>query len=610
MRIAGAVIASCACAVLAVASAADAWAQGDGRFEQLPFPELSWTLDDLGVTDYDDDGDIDVFTTNHLSTQLLMSNDGSGAFEDRLTAEYLNQTPAIPGWEDDPNVPEDVSEEGLYIFRRSGIALQTIGASESVSGQMRFLAPVTVKGSTGAAQLRVDPDTSEEPPRNVANFVMHGRSTLDMKPESSGLPVEVSIDPSYPLDKVFIGRRGVHPPASTFTLYQRDRHGMAWADFNRDGRSDVFITRGGVSGNIKTYRGAVQDELQLATDSGFRESIGGSGIGKGECRGRAAVAVDYNRDGLLDIFNDCFGSSPRLFRQLGSGAFKSVSGKLARANVKGTPFEWIDLGGDGKDELVAARKRRFVVYRLKGRKWERVQSLRGRHEANAQKLTIADYDSDGDPDIFAASKSGSSLLVNRRGKLHKVRPASIGLPSRALTANWVDYDNDGLTDLHLIPGGLYQQLPNRRFARSGLAQPGPGPVKAVASWFDIDSDGARDAVLGVRHQGEGRYTELSLLRNDGPIGHWLEVDLRGLPGNREAIGAKVSATAAGRTQTQWVGQSDGAHLSLGHYRLYFGLGGATAAALRVTWPDGAVQEVGSVGADRIVRVTRASARRR
>ena len=78
-------------------------AQSDGWFEHTQLAPPGFTLDDLGVADYQEDGDLDVFTTNHLSTQLLLANDGTGSFEDRLTAANLNQTPAFPGWEDNPN---------------------------------------------------------------------------------------------------------------------------------------------------------------------------------------------------------------------------------------------------------------------------------------------------------------------------------------------------------------------------------------------------------------------------------------------------------------------------------------------------------------------------
>jgi len=600
--VAGPLLVAVACIAGALASAGGAGAQSQAWFEQRPFPEASFTLDDLGVADYQDDGDLDVFTTNHLATQLLMANDGSGSFEDRLTAANLNQTPAFPGWEDDPNGP-DMSTPGLYIYRDGGIVLHLAGEPEgTVSGELRFLAPVTVLSATGT-QVAVTRDAATEPPRNVARFSMTGDSTLRLKPQSSGLPLEVGIAAPRPLSTVFVGPREVSPASRQFTLYQRDRHGMAWADFNRDGHTDIFINRGGVSGFIGRYKGVVQDELQLGDGSVFRDAIAGSGITKGACRGRAAGAVDYNRDGFVDVFADCFGDSPRLFRQRSGGSFRNVSAGLERAHVRGTAFEWLDVDERGGEELISARKEKFDVYGRRKGDWERVQTIKGRHDANAQKLAVADYDNDGDPDIFAAAKSGSSLLVNRRGRLEREKPQSVGLPSRALTANWVDYDNDGLADLHLVPGGLFRHVGGHRFAPTGLAPPGGPALRAFASWFDFDNDGSRDAALALRRPDQGRFTSLSLLENVGPAGHWLEVELTGRPGNRQALGAKVSATVPGRTQTQWVGQNDGSQLSQGHYRLYFGLGAANAAALKVTWPDGSVRRLGSVGADRIARIS-------
>ncbi|MGH2993792.1 MAG: FG-GAP repeat domain-containing protein, partial [Solirubrobacterales bacterium] len=422
MRAAGAVLVAGVCVVCAIATAAPAGAQGDGWFEPREFPAQAFTLDDLGVVDYEGDGDLDVFTTNHLSTQLLLANDGSGAFEDRLTAAGLNQTPAFPGWEDDPNQP-GMDAPGLYIYRNAGVTLRLVGSGQPVSGELRFLAPLTVEQATGA-QVAVTQDGSQQPPRTVARFSMSGDSTVRVKPESTGIPLDVSIDPPFSLLDVFAGRRAVNPSSRQFTLYQRDRHGMAWADYNRDGHLDIFVTRGGVSGNIDLYKGVIQDELLLGDGSRFEDAIAGTGIRKGTCRGRAAASVDFNRDGRLDVFADCLGESPKLFRQRANGSFKSASGALRRANVRATAFVWLDVDERGGDELIAVRKKRFVVHRLRKGRWELAQMLRGRHDANVQKLAVADYDNDGDPDIFAAAKSGSSLLVNRRGRLHVEKPKS------------------------------------------------------------------------------------------------------------------------------------------------------------------------------------------
>jgi hypothetical protein len=64
--------------------------------------------------------------------------------------------------------------------------------------------------------------------------------------------------------------------------------------------------------------------------------------------------------------------------------------------------------------------------------------------------------------------------------------------------------------------------------------------------------------------------------------------------NRDAIGARVTATVGGRTLSQQVsgGQS---YLSASEKTLTFGLGGATRIdALEIRWPDGATQTLRDV----------------
>jgi hypothetical protein len=601
MRVGRATLAVATLACVALIGAPVARGQSDGWFETRPFPDRTFTLDDLGVTDYDGDGDLDVFTTNHLSTQLLMANDGTGGFEDRLTEAGLNHTPAFPGWEDHEGAP-DIDGHGLYLFRQHGISLRLSDPGESVSGELRFLAPVSVSQSSGA-QVAITQDTTQTPPRYVARFSMSGDSILRLKPETATLPIQVSIDSPYPASRVFVGHRAVRALGSQFTVFVNDRHGMAWADYDHDGHLDVFITRGGHSGHIDRYRALAQDELMLGDGTRFRNELAGSGISKGTCRGRGAAAVDYNRDDLLDLFVACFTGTPRLFKQRSARRFKGVSGRLAQVGAKGHSMIWQDLDARGGPELLMARNGRFVVYRRNKRRWKRLQKLNGRHGSNVQKFAVADYDNDGDPDVLAAARSGSTLLRNRRGRLTKRNPRSVGLPTASLTANWVDYDNDGLLDVHLIPGGIYRQAPRNTFTRTNLALPAGSTTRAVASWFDFDGDGSRDAVIGERHADDGRFTSLRLLENERAAGHWLEVELTGPPGNGEAVGAVVSAATPGRKQTQWVGQNDGSHLSQGHYRVYFGLGAATSAKLKVRWPDGEVQRLGAVDADRIVRIS-------
>ena len=199
----------------------------------------------------------------------------------------------------------------------------------------------------------------------------------------------------------------------------------------------------------------------------------------------------------------------------------------------------------------------------------------------------------------------------------------MGLPAKSYTADWVDYDNDGLPDLYTFPQGLYRQRPDHTFERTGILEFDPDEYRAaLATWFDVDNDGKRDLLLAVdrnpdfRHwwqwpkkpSGHPKGWEILLFRNVGASQHWLELRVDGADGNRQAIGARVSVVTPAGTQTQDVGSAEGAFFSQGHYRLYFGLGPhAQADAVRIRWPDGREREIRNVPGDRLLVVGRDAA---
>lgn len=99
---------------------------------------------------------------------------------------------------------------------------------------------------------------------------------------------------------------------------------------------------------------------------------------------------------------------------------------------------------------------------------------------------------------------------------------------------------------------------------------------------DFDGDGYRELVVG------GLGVPPAFWSNPCGAGRWLEVDLVGTLDNAEAYGARVEVETSWGTQLQEmhnllaVGQSDSS--------LHFGLGSATEATLRVTFPSGEVVE--------------------
>jgi hypothetical protein len=69
--------------------------------------------------------------------------------------------------------------------------------------------------------------------------------------------------------------------------------------------------------------------------------------------------------------------------------------------------------------------------------------------------------------------------------------------------------------------------------------------------------------------------------------------------NRSAIGARVVAGYAGRSQAQEV-TAQSSFYSANDRRLHFGLGPATSADLMIRWPNGATERVPAVKADQLV----------
>jgi hypothetical protein len=118
-----------------------------------------------------------------------------------------------------------------------------------------------------------------------------------------------------------------------------------------------------------------------------------------------------------------------------------------------------------------------------------------------------------------------------------------------------------------------------------------------AAYADFDHDGDLD-VLVTANRGRAR-----LLENHGATGrNVLRVRTVGTTSNRDGIGARVELSVGGDRQWQIV-KTGSSYASQSELPLTFGLGSAsTATDLRVTWPGGRVDEVGSLDANQAITV--------
>ena len=114
---------------------------------------------------------------------------------------------------------------------------------------------------------------------------------------------------------------------------------------------------------------------------------------------------------------------------------------------------------------------------------------------------------------------------------------------------------------------------------------------------DFRNNGQLDLV--VRQAGGG---SLLLFENCFPRKHYLTVSLRGRQSNRHGIGARLTATVAGRQLVRELYPHNSFRAQMPD-QVHFGLGNDTRIDhLTIRWPSGHVQELTDVDADRHIIV--------
>ena len=121
---------------------------------------------------------------------------------------------------------------------------------------------------------------------------------------------------------------------------------------------------------------------------------------------------------------------------------------------------------------------------------------------------------------------------------------------------------------------------------------------------DYDNDGDLDIAVAASNR------RATLLRNDGgsAAGHFITLRLEGTRCNRDAIGARVTVRASGRTQVHEV-RSASSYLSQNDMRLHLGLGAATQVdSIEIRWPEKVkkIEKVGPVAADQFLVIREGS----
>jgi hypothetical protein len=628
----------------------------DGVFieHENPLKQSHWIFD-AGITDANSDGLLDIFTTNHNWRQHLLLADGSGSYREALTDWGLDQSHEFPGMEIS-TTPPVIDKAGIYIYwynRHLYVHSYNLPGNADTVVRLHALTEVRILNNDGfeVSDKRCNVITAPLITECTITLSPSSNGSIELYPRSRGVPMNFYVKGSVAPKNIYVGNQRISPVSRRFSLPLQDRHAMVWSDYNDDGQPDVFITRGAIGGTLRIFppeiTNSVDEEFfvsrksDAATTPRFDNIIADTGISKDGCSARHANWVDINTDGLLDLFINCEDVGNVEGEYPNKLYLRDTDGKFTETAVRsglGVPghniidYEWLDADNDGDMDLFAHQDDGYYLYRNREGQFETEFIHRGefaridhpelKGESGAYwifdgKLSVADYDNDGDLDVFSASKKGNALLVNHAGTFSPLDPLTLGLPANSVSASWVDYDNDGLTDLHSVPDGIYRQDSDHDFEQTFLLlMPDSKYMASIINWYDLDNDGTRDALVALnenptlhRWWERGEKDTFKWLfhtwRNTANHNHWLQVRLKGTAGNREAIGARVTLVTPDGRQMQEVGISDGAFYSQGHYRLYFGLGPHDRAdSVIIRWPDGEQQKLEDVTANTLLVVER------
>lgn len=380
--------------------------------------------------------------------------------------------------------------------------------------------------------------------------------------------------------------------------------GVAIGDYDNDGTPDVYVSSAGPNALLRGGSGFAN----VAVTAGVADSNPGT----------VAAWADYDGDGDLDLYSGAWDAeflvhSTRLYENLGDGTFNDVTSILDPA-LAGRPVlaaSFLDYDNDGDSDLyvVIDKNHGNILWRNDGPGCGGWCFVDAGPETGADLhiagmgVAIADYDNDGDLDLYVTDIVAGWLLQNQAAQGEPVfqdvtAEAGVDLFWVGWGTTFFDYDNDGWPDLYVGLGTLSTPQHNILFHNlgDGTFQPlgtssganDPGFTQPVA-YADFDEDGFVDIAVGNR---EDRY---ELYRNRGHYGtahSWLQIELHGGgPVASDAAGARVSLKGEpGPPQLQEV-KLGSSQSSTNMRALHFGLGESTTANFTVTWPNGTTHAV-------------------
>lgn len=519
----------------------------------------------IGAGDFNNDGRIDLFFAANQGENKLFLNRGKMQFKD-VTSEAA--IPQDSGWSTGVSVV-DINNDGrldIYVCR-------------------------------------------------VGNYeILHSKNQLLVCQgiDSSGVPVYKDEAAQYGLD---------------FSGFSTQ---AAFFDYDKDGDLDMFLLNHSVHQNgtfaprkefLGTYSPLSGDRLYRNDNGHFSDVTKECGINSSAISYGLGVAVaDINLDGWPDLYigND-FHENDYLYINQHNGTFSEENNqRLMHTSQFSMGVDVADVNNDGYPEIISMDMLPSDPYILKRSLGE------DEYDIFYHKIDFG----------YNYQYTRNNLQFNRRNGLF----SETGLYSGIYASDWswaplwVDFDNDGLKDLFISNGipkrmndmdyvnfiydeenqrslrdvkrddknlTLLNKFPEIKIANKFYKNEGDlsfrdlsdsigGDVPTYSNgavYADLDNDGDLDVVVSNIDDPVLVYQNTS---NDSGTNHYLQIDLKGAPENRFAVGAKAILFSGNNIHTYEKCPVKGFQSSM-EEPLLIGLGAAKIDSAFLIWPDNSYQ---------------------
>lgn len=529
----------------------------------------------IAAADVDGDGRPDLFFANQRGGNQLWRNVGGGRFEDITALAGVAVAGRVSVGASFADIDNDGRPDLLVTTVRQGLALfhnEGGGRFRDITGEAGLGAG---KPGHGSGAVFFDYDRDGKLDLFVCNVGVYTRNEKGRAGEYVGrsdafqgwqFPERSETSPLFHNQG---GGRFENASEATGLVHRAWSGDATFCDLDADGFPELYVLS--MSGEDRYYVNREGRRFQDRTAAFFPKTPWGS---------MGVKFFDQNRDGWMDLM------ITDMHSDMTTAQINAGDTNLTVAFDKTKSDAW--CAAEWKPELFRRATNSvfgnaFFQNQGSGHAFAEVSATVGTETYWPWGITVADFNADGDEDVFVTAGMGyplryvaNSLLLNDGGKRFVDAEAVLGLEPRR--------GDPMLREAFVLDTALSEDR------RHPLARGRSGKVRVMGtassrSSVALDVDGDGDLDLVTNEWNDAPQVLLSDLSARTTL-RFLQVRLVGTASNRDGLGATVRVHCGSRVQTRFHDGKSG-YLAQSSLPLYFGLGSETAVdRIEVVWPSG------------------------